>query len=171
MYLHIDSRNIVDSVLTLQDPIKNITRCSVYMAKLPEIQTERFLFIDIVELRSDQVVDTSSESLNVNKFVGVVPADGTLYKPSRPLWAVYQTPLDNIFKLTVRVTDYLGQPVDLNGAGFSIILELGLSEPQPEPPAEPEPPEEPEPVPRRSMVPLIVGGAILILLIILKKFR
>lgn len=170
MWLHIDSRNISsEGILTLQEPIKNITKCSVYMAHFPIVQNERFIFIDIVELRSDQMVDTSSDSFNVNKFVGAVPADGSLYKPSRPMWAVYQTPLDNIFKLTVRITDYLGNVIDLGGE-YSVILEVITSPPPQESPEEEE--ETPAPSQNKWKVGHIIGiGVFMLIVVMLMPFR
>lgn len=176
MYLHIDSRNRLEGdsansfVLTLQEPIKNITRCSVYTAQFPQVTgPERFLFIDIPELRSDQMVDTSSESFNVNWFVGLVPNDGSLYKPSRPLWSVYETPIDAIYKLTIRVTDYQGVPVDLDTHEFSLVLELEKYKPSLDDDDVVEPGNIPSNKPLNPY--LIIGAGIILVLFIILRGR
>lgn len=193
MYIHIDSRNRPDQydsantfVLTLQEPIKNISKACVRYAKIGSgspIGTERYMFIDIVELRSDQMIDVpkftfisseSFESLNVNKFLGIIPNTGNYYEPSsEPIWSVYQTPLDSIYKLSIRVTDYKGVPIDLGSEEFTLLLDIETIVPPPvqEVVEEDEAtPPQPEVVKRIPVHLLVIVGLVAIFLII-RPFR
>lgn len=171
MYLHIDSRNRSSEfpnantfVLTLQDPIKNISRACVTHAKIGSgspIGSERYIFLDIVELRSDQMIDVpfiSSEyfeSHNINKFIGIIPNNGDYYKPSNELWAEYSTPLDSLYKLSIRLTDYKGVPIDLDSEEFTFILQIDTRDPEPVSEAPEVTPEALEAQEAREAVPLI----------------
>lgn len=187
MYLHIDSRNRSQEfplannfVLTLQEPLKNISRACVIHAKIGSgspVGSERYLFVDIVELRSDQMIDVpfiSSEyfeSHNINKFIGIIPNNGDYYKPSNELWAEYSTPLDSIYKLSIRLTDYKGNPITIGSEEFTLILQIETKEPSPEPEPEPEPVLEPElPLLKRIPIPLLVFLGFLAIFIVI-NFR
>lgn len=139
MYLHIDSRNKPDGstsnsfVLTLPEPIKNVSKCSIVNAKFDQVSSsDPFIFVDIVELRSDQMSDApkfisseSFESKNIDRFIGIIPNNGLYYDPRNKVTTTFEPTL-TMFKLTIRITDYRGIPVVLPG-NFTMLMELEIS--------------------------------------------
>lgn len=150
MYVHVDSRNRDQTTypysnsfaMDLYTPIKNVTACKLMTAKIPTgPATEPYLFIDIQELRSTQVVDvpsmTTVTDLNgglintpsgqsTNQFVGMIPNTGDTFTSANSYDMIikYDVPIDKLSRFTVKVTDFTGKPVDLGTSNVCFVLEL-----------------------------------------------
>lgn len=199
MYIHIDSRNR-DQVLypysnsfamDLYTPIKNITACKILTANVPAGPvTEPYLFVDIQELRSSQVIDvpamttvndgeggviTTPNGLSTNWFVGIIPNDGSVFTSggTYDMTVTYDTPIDKISRFTVKITDFTGKPVEIGTSNVCIVLDLHVL-PEGSKPIErtkiPDPVNRPvltKPAVQISNKVLFIGLAILGLFIIL----
>lgn len=145
MYIHLDSRNRDQTrfpwsnsfVMDLYTPVKNIAACRILTASVPQgPTTDPYLFVDIEELRSAQVVDvpavtivsnvTTPSGLTTNKYVGIIPNNGQLYSTasSYELKVTYDTPIDKLSRFTVKITDFTGKPVNIGTSNVSLVLDL-----------------------------------------------
>ena len=145
MYVHLDSRNrninaypySNSFVMDLYTPIKNVNGCRILTATVPQGPAQDpYLFIDIEELRSSQVVDvpaltvvsnvTTPSGLTTNKYIGIIPNNGQLYSisSSYELKVTYDTPIDKLSRFTVKITDFTGKPVNIGDSNVCIVLDL-----------------------------------------------
>lgn len=182
MYLHIDSRNKPDGsssnsfVLTLPEPIKNVSKCSIINAKFDQVTPgDPFIFVDIAELRSDQMSDApkfisseSFESKNINRFIGIIPNNGLYYDPRNKVSTVFEPTL-TMFKLTIRITDYKGIPVVLPG-NFTLLLNLETIPETDDEPTTPEP-QHVHVDPKQVISPFILFLIGFLILIAIMQFR
>jgi hypothetical protein len=198
VYLHIDSRNRDQTkypfsnsfVVTLADPIKMITSAEIIAAKIPIGPTsENYLFVDIPELRSDQVRDapelTATTTVDnvrtdtpsgktMGHVIGVVPNDGVYYRPNSTttVKVTYENPIEKLSRITVKVVDFTGTPVDIGTSNVTILLNLAISdqhmvyerEPLPEPVSRPVISKPAAQIPNKL---LIIGLGIIALLFII----
>lgn len=156
VYVHIDSRNRDDIkypfsntfVVTLHEPVRMITSARILTAKLPQgPSSENYLFIDIPELRSDQFKDspelTNTTSVEngksilsdtpsgktMNHSIGIIPNNSLVYG-SMSEYSVdirYDNPIEKLSRITVKITDFTGTPVDIGTSNVTLVLELGIS--------------------------------------------
>ena len=181
VYVHIDSRNRDEVkypfsntfVVTLHEPVRMITSARILSAKIPQgPASENYLFVDIPELKSDQVKDapeltsmTSTENgksiisdtpsgKTMNHSLGIIPNNGTVYgaMSDYSIAVTYDNPIEKLSRITVKITDFTGIPVDIGTSNVTIVLELGVSNEHAEYTREP----LPEPVQR----PLVTRPAI-----------
>lgn len=196
VYLHIDSRNRDQTkypfsntfVVTLADPIKMITSAEIITAKIPiGPSSENYLFIDIPELRSDQVKDapeltatTTVENVltdtpsgkTMGQTIGIIPNDGSFYQPNTTIKVHYDNPIEKLSRITVKILDFTGTPVALGTSNVTILLNLSVSdlhmvyerEPLPEPVTRPVVSKPAAQIPNRL---LIIGLGIIALLFII----
>lgn len=200
MYVHIDSRNRDKTMypysnvfaMDLYTPIKNVTECRLLTAKIPAgPATEPYLFVDVQELRSSQVIDVPSvttvadtsgkgvtntpSGMSTNHFVGMVPNTGDVFTSGNnyDLKVTYDIPIDKLSRFTVKVTDFTGKPVNLGTSNVCLVFQLECAA-EGSKPAErielPEPIQRPNPVTKPVVqIPnrlLLIGLAIVGLLIV-----
>lgn len=201
MYVHIDSRNRDQTMypysnvfaMDLYTPIKNVVECKLLTANVPlGPVTEPYLFIDVQELRSSQVVDVPSvttvadtsgngitntpSGLTTNQFIGMVPNTGNVFTISNnyDLKVSYDIPIDKLSRFTVKITDFTGKPVDIGTGNVCLVfqLECAVEGSKPNERIElPEPIQRPNPVTKPVVqIPnklLLIGLAIVGLLIVI----
>jgi hypothetical protein len=208
VYVHIDSRNRDETkypfsntfVVTLHEPVKMITNASILTARLPQgPSSENYLFVDIPELKTDQVRDapelTSTTSVengksilsdtpsgrSMNHCLCAIPNNGGYYSANSEykMEVTYDTPIEKLSRITVKIVDFTGIPVNIGTSNVTILLDLTVTNDHMEYSREP----LPEPVKRPQLSKpavqinnkfLIIGlGIIALLFIILvpKKSR
>jgi hypothetical protein len=154
VYLHIDSRNRDETkypfsnvfVVNLSDPIKMITSAEIIAAKIPTgPASENYLFVEIPELRSDQVKDapelTSTTTIDnvitdtpsgrtMGHSLGIIPNNGIFYNPnsSTSIKVTYENPIEKLSRITVKIVDFTGTPVSLGTSNVTMILNLAVSD-------------------------------------------
>lgn len=201
VYVHIDSRNRDEIkypfsntfVVTLHEPVKMITSARILSAKLPQgPSSENYLFIDIPELKTDQVKDapelTSTTSIEngksilsdtpsgrtMNHCLCAVPNDSGYYSTNAnyQMEVTYENPIEKLSRITVKIIDFTGIPVNIGTSNVSILLELTVTNEHAEYSREPLPEPVKRSVPMKPGVQipnklLIIGLGIIALLFII----
>jgi hypothetical protein len=201
VYVHIDSRNRDEVkypfsntfVVTLHEPVKMITSARILSAKLPQgPSSENYLFIDIPELKTDQVKDapelTSTTSIEngksilsdtpsgrtMNHCLCAVPNNSGYYSTNAnyQMEVTYENPIEKLSRITVKIIDFTGIPVNIGTSNVSILLELTVTNEHAEYSREPLPEPVKRPVPMKPGVQipnklLIIGLGIVALLFII----
>jgi len=128
------------------------TRYIVKSDRVIDLSTNEFVFLDIDELRSVQMVDSKSlvsetyAGTTIRSTFGMIPMDvssGTIkhFKEQTDyrLRITFDTPLSKISRLTIRWIDKDGQMLNFQGFdNTAFVLRFEVNEPK-EPPPEPEP--------------------------------
>jgi hypothetical protein len=208
VYVHIDSRNRDETkypfsntfVVTLHEPVKMITSARILTAKIPQGPTsENYLFIDIPELKTDQVKDapelTSTTSVENGKSIlsdtpsgrtmnhcfGVVPNTGDYYNSDSgySMVSFYENPIEKLSRITVKIVDFTGIPVNIGTSNVTILLELNVTNehkeydraPLPEPVNRPSITKPAVQIPNRLLIIGLGIFAILFIIFVPKKSR
>lgn len=201
VYVHIDSRNRDENkypfsntfVVNLHEPVKMITCARILTAKIPQgPASENYLFIDIPELKTDQVRDapelTSTTSVEngksilsdtpsgrtMNHCLCAIPNTGGYYSSNSDyqMEVTYDNPIEKLSRITVKIVDFTGIPVDIGTSNVTILLNLTVTNEHKEYSREPLPAPVNRPLITRPAVQipnrlLIIGLGIFALLFII----
>lgn len=126
------SKTKTPGVLDIGVPIRNVSRVDLVAASYPT--TTSFTFLDILELRTNKMVDTTLTGNTVARSFAVLPIGTSFHEHSHYSYSIaFETPLPWLSKLTPRAIDSSGASSVFTGT-FILRVRSEPSAPEPPPP-------------------------------------
>ena len=126
------SKTKTAGVLDIGAPIRNVSRVDLVAAAYPT--TTSFTFLDIIELRTNKVVDTTLTGNTMARSFAILPIGTSFHEHSHYSYSIqFETPLPWLSKLTPRVIDASGTSSPFTGT-FILRVRSEQSAPEPPPP-------------------------------------
>lgn len=126
------SKTKTPGVLDIGAPIRNVSRVDLVAAVYPA--TTSFTFLDILELRTNKVVDTTLTGNTMARSFAILPVGNTFHEHSHYSYSIqFETSIPWLSKLTPTIIDSNGGSSPFTGT-FILRVHSLQSAPEPPPP-------------------------------------
>lgn len=132
-YVYADMSKVkTPGTLDIGAPLRNISQVDLVAATYPD--TVGFSFLDIIELRTHRVIDTTLTGNTIARSFGILPSGNTFSEGTNYRYSIeFETPIPSLSKLTPLTVDASGTSNTFTGT-FILRVHCQKSAPEPPPP-------------------------------------